>query len=172
MKQNQSGSVLAIGLALLTVITLIAMMSLQRSGLQTKIVANILHKEKIFNTSMNEQEHWNSQYTNNPNRYILKIINNIGIDGAPIPLDLGAETMPANSTPKSQSGKLEVQSLATYILPTETDITLAVGEEAGTRRVYKFKLDSDSSFKDRPNINSKQRSGFSFPGLNISQNSF
>lgn len=171
MKQDQSGSVLAIGLALLTVITLIAMMSLQRSGLQTKIVANILHKERIFNTSMNEQEHWNSQYTNNPNRYILEIVNNIAADGTPIPLDLGAETLP-ESPQSSTHDRLEVQSLATYILPSATDITLAEGEEAGSRRVYNFKLDSDSSFKNRPNINSKQSSGFSFPGLNISQNSF
>lgn len=45
MKKHQSGSVLAIGLVLLTAITLIAMMGLQRSGLQTKIVGNLQHKE-------------------------------------------------------------------------------------------------------------------------------
>jgi Tfp pilus assembly protein PilX len=49
MKIRQSGSVLAISLVLLTAITLIALTGLQRSGLQTKIVANVQHREMIFN---------------------------------------------------------------------------------------------------------------------------
>lgn len=51
MKQHQSGSVLAISLVLLTMITIIALMGLQRSGLQNKIVANIQHKELVFRQS-------------------------------------------------------------------------------------------------------------------------
>lgn len=53
MKSNQSGSVLAISLVLLTAITLIAMMNMQRSGLQTKIVANLQHDEKAFTAALN-----------------------------------------------------------------------------------------------------------------------
>jgi len=56
MKSRQSGSVLAISLVLLTAITLIALMGLQRSGLQSRIVANIQHKERIFNASYSELE--------------------------------------------------------------------------------------------------------------------
>lgn len=48
MKKHQSGSVLAISLVLLTAITIMALMGLQRSGLQNKIVANIQHKELAF----------------------------------------------------------------------------------------------------------------------------
>lgn len=48
MMKNQSGSVLAISLVLLTVITLIALMGLQRSGLQTRIVNNMQFKEVVF----------------------------------------------------------------------------------------------------------------------------
>lgn len=51
MKQHQSGSVLAISLVLLTAITITALMGLQRSGLQSKIVANIQHKELAFRKS-------------------------------------------------------------------------------------------------------------------------
>lgn len=53
MKTHQSGSVLAISLVLLTAITLVAIMGLQRSGLQTKIVANVQHREVVFNGARN-----------------------------------------------------------------------------------------------------------------------
>ena len=49
MPKKRSGSVLAISLVILTAITLISISSLQRSGLQTKIVANIQHQEQLFN---------------------------------------------------------------------------------------------------------------------------
>lgn len=51
MINNQSGSALAISLVLLTAITIISMMGLQRSGLQTKIVANATHKENTYHTA-------------------------------------------------------------------------------------------------------------------------
>ncbi len=56
MNSRQSGSVLAISLVLLTAITLIALMGLQRSGLQSKIIANIQHKERTFNGAYSELE--------------------------------------------------------------------------------------------------------------------
>jgi len=56
MQSRQSGSVLAISLVLLTAITLIALMGLQRSGLQTKIVANIQHKERTYHAAYSELE--------------------------------------------------------------------------------------------------------------------
>jgi Tfp pilus assembly protein PilX len=61
MKKNQSGSVLLISLVLLTVITLVTMMSLQRSGLQTKVVANAQHREIVFNTALNDIDKTYSQ---------------------------------------------------------------------------------------------------------------
>jgi Tfp pilus assembly protein PilX len=54
MKSHATGSVLAISLVLLTAITLIAIMGMQRAGLQTKIVANIQHKEIAFNTALGD----------------------------------------------------------------------------------------------------------------------
>ena len=53
MKTYQSGSVLAISLVLLTAITLLAITGMQRSGLQTKIVANLQHKETTFIAAQN-----------------------------------------------------------------------------------------------------------------------
>lgn len=51
MKKNQSGSTLAISLVLLTAITVMAVIGMERSGLQSKIVANIQHKENTYNVS-------------------------------------------------------------------------------------------------------------------------
>lgn len=61
MKSQQSGSVLAISLVLLTAITLIAIMGMQRSGLQTKIVANIQHRETVFNAALSDIDEAYSQ---------------------------------------------------------------------------------------------------------------
>lgn len=49
--QKQSGAVLATSLVLLTAITLLALMGMQRSGLQTKIVANLQHQERAFHAA-------------------------------------------------------------------------------------------------------------------------
>jgi type IV pilus assembly protein PilX len=53
MQNTQKGSVLAVSLVLLTAITLIAISSMQRSGLQTKIVSNLQHHEILFQTTLN-----------------------------------------------------------------------------------------------------------------------
>ena len=52
--KKASGSVLAISLILLTAITSIAMLGLHRSGLQTKIVSNLQHREAVFNAALND----------------------------------------------------------------------------------------------------------------------
>lgn len=66
MKTHQSGSVLAISLVLLTAITLIAMMNMQRSGLHTKIVANNQHRATVFTAAEcdNEQAFNQIRYAN------------------------------------------------------------------------------------------------------------
>lgn len=50
------GSTLAIGLTLLTAITLISISSLQRSGIQGRMVGNIQHKEQGFHAANGELE--------------------------------------------------------------------------------------------------------------------
>lgn len=52
MKYNQSGSVLAVSLVLLTTITLVAIMGMQRSGLQSRIVSSVQHQEFVFNSAL------------------------------------------------------------------------------------------------------------------------
>ena len=54
MRKLESGSVLAISLILLTAITVIAMMGMQRAGLQTKIVGAIQQQEQVHDTDNSE----------------------------------------------------------------------------------------------------------------------
>lgn len=54
--KTQSGAVLAVSLIMLTAITFLAFMGMQRSGLQTRIVANIQQKEIVFNDAKAEFE--------------------------------------------------------------------------------------------------------------------
>ena len=54
MRRLESGSVLAISLILLTAITVIAMMGMQRAGLQTKIVGAIQQQELTRDTNNSE----------------------------------------------------------------------------------------------------------------------
>ena len=54
--RNQSGAVLAVSLVMLTAITFLAVMSAKRSGLQTRIVSNIQHKENVCHKALSEQE--------------------------------------------------------------------------------------------------------------------
>jgi hypothetical protein len=54
--QTNNGSALAIGLTILTAITLISVTALQRSGIQGRMVGNIQHKEKGFHAANGELE--------------------------------------------------------------------------------------------------------------------
>jgi hypothetical protein len=51
---KEKGSVLVISLVLLTAITLISITSLQRTNLQTRIIANVQHSESGFNIANSE----------------------------------------------------------------------------------------------------------------------
>ena len=54
--KQQSGSALAIGLVMMTAITLISVTAMQRSGIQGKMVSNIQHKEIGYHAAHGELE--------------------------------------------------------------------------------------------------------------------
>ena len=69
--QSTKGSTLAISLVILTAITLISISSLQRSGLQSRMVGSIQHKEEGFHAANNEHEsifeyYWQGTNKSNP----------------------------------------------------------------------------------------------------------
>ncbi len=66
--QSNKGSALAISLVILTAITLISISSLQRSGLQARMVGSIQHKEEAFHSTNNELEGVFQYYTQGTNK--------------------------------------------------------------------------------------------------------
>lgn len=64
MYNQQTGSTLAISLVLLTAITLVSITSLQRTDLQTRIVANSQHSEAAFHAANNDLEEKFNAYVN------------------------------------------------------------------------------------------------------------
>jgi Tfp pilus assembly protein PilX len=163
MKKKQSGSVLSISLILLTVITIISMMSLQRSGLQTKIIANVQHNENVFHAALSEQEYWYNQYNiaGNANALLFEVIEN---DGIPLGLDPSRDQGPAI--------QLQVNTTNTHIPSTANDIVFSVGNDIVSRKNYHFQLNTVSTIQRKPGLTSPQQTGFNFPALKLANNTF
>lgn len=179
MKQNQSGSVLAISLVLLTAITLVSMQGLQRSALHTKIVNNIQHQEKLFRSAASDQEARYDKYNTDPeaSKLLFDIINNfdVGDQGAKEQKPIDLVLLDGHSEGDDQPGiiKPSISSTSLYILGStdSNKITLAVGHDVGSHTNHYFQIDSSAAFQQRPSNTSSQRTGFHFPALIIGQNS-
>lgn len=179
MKQNQSGSVLAISLVLLTAITLVSMQGLQRSALHTKIVNNIQHQEKLFRSAASDQEARYDKYNTDPeaSKLLFDIINNfdVGDLGKKEQKSIDLVLLDGHSEGGDQPGiiKPSISSTSLYILGStdSNKITLAVGHDVGSHTNHYFQIDSSAAFQHRPSITSSQRTGFHFPALIIGQNS-
>lgn len=169
---KQSGSVLAISLVLLTAITILAVMNMQRAGLQTRINANISHREELFNTDSNEQESWVFQIktasTGDPILSAPMRAFNLNGDGSrtyrPEPLAV------INALPNN----VQVINQLLLIPPTPGINALAQGEEGGDRVKFNYQLQSQAGIPTRVGgrtMTETQITGLSFPGLNTSKNS-
>lgn len=171
--QKQSGAVLAISLVLLSAITLLAAMNMQRAGLQTRITSNIFHKEETFNTQLSDQDAWYFDLSN------MDLSN--PILSAPIRqfnLDNGTKDyMPVALTQLNQSGSSIQVQVDNQLIMTEAVIgqnSLAEGEEAGNRVLFRYHLWSRADIANRPvdsSTSQYQISGISFPALNSNKNS-
>ncbi|OUS38224.1 hypothetical protein A9R00_10675 [Oleispira antarctica] len=168
---KQSGSVLAISLVLLAAITLIAVMNMQRSGIQTRITSNILHREELFNNAMNEQESWffllktadtGDELLSDPMRSF-----NFDANGARIYLPV-----PLNKN--NASGYTEVTNQLLLLNPPTGSNALAEGQESGDRILFRYELQSQAGIANRiqgRSMTETQITGMSFPGLNTGKNS-
>ncbi len=171
-KQKQSGAVLAISLVLLSAITLLAAMNMQRAGLQTRIASNITHKEATFNTVLSEQDRWffdlSTMDLSNP------------ILSAPIrQFNLNAGTKvytPSKLNQLSQAGTAYAIDIDNQLIMTDVITgknSLASGEEVNNRVLFRYRLWSRGDISGRPagsSTSEYQVSGISFPALNSSKN--
>lgn len=162
--RNQSGAVLAVSLVMLTAITFLAVMSAKRSGLQTRIVGNIQHKENVFHKALSEQEYWFNEFIDN--QFLLsEALNNFTTSNnirnySPHPL-----------TPIHTQSRFNLTSNLTHIPTAATGIALAEGQEVGKIQLYHFQLDANVGIQGRT-MASNQRTGLNFPGLISDASSF
>ncbi len=166
--KSQSGSALAISLVILTAITLISISSLQRSGLQAKIVANIQHQEQLFNAAQSDQELWVTAFNQS--------VSGDNLLAAPLrkftinPLgekEFSAVDLPSDAANEHINLDSNVLHIPTPNPPPPGHIALSSGEEAGQRINYRFTLNSSASIPAK-NRFKNQQTGLSFPGLNPS----
>lgn len=170
---KQSGSVLAISLVLLTAITLLASMNMQRASLQTRIAANILHKEQLFNDALNEQKMWfTTLSTGSTGDTILssplRSFDGLNSDGTRKYTPVLLNTL----VPTINNAAIENQLIAVAVTPGVN--SLAQGQESGNRVTYKYQLWSQARMNNRTQARSAteyQVTGISFPGLNTNKNS-
>jgi hypothetical protein len=172
--KKQSGSVLAISLVLLTAITLISITSMQRSGLQTKIVANIQHHEQLFTTAQSDQEFWYSELKTSDigDDLLAEALREYIQDAAGIKTYSPVILDPLNiqNYSNAPSRFITVQSSILFTPPQANQIALAQGEEANQRIKFRFDVDSQSTIP-RTGRSANQQTGIVFPGLNLAQHS-
>lgn len=170
--KKQSGAVLAISLVLLTAITVLAVMSMQRAGLQTRITGNILHRELLFNTALNEQESWFFQLktadTGDPTLSEPLRTFNLDPDGTRI-------YTPVNLADRNVIPGFITNRNTLRLLGAEEGVNaLAQGEDSSGRVLFRYELQSQLGIDGRiegRTMAETQHTGLSFPGLNTGQNS-
>jgi len=172
--KKQSGAVLAISLVLLSAITLLAAMNMQRAGLQTRIAANISQNEVNFNSVFNNQDTWFFELstTDLSNPILSAPIRQFNLDNGnkdyiPVVLD------PLN-LPSGAAYDVQVDNQLIMTAPIIGANSLAEGEEAGNRVLFRYHLWSRGDIAGRAANSSTseyQISGISFPALNSSKNS-
>lgn len=136
-RNKQSGAVLAISLVLLSAITLLAAMNMQRAGLQTRITANILHKEQRHDGALNEQQFLFSQFQNANSDD--SIINDPANSFTMVNGEREYFPVILNMTTTAPS-YMQVNSRLIITGSELGTIALAQGESAGDKILYRYEL--------------------------------
>lgn len=150
------GSALAIGLTILTAITLISISALQRSGIQGRMVGNIQHQEQGFHAANGELEEIYQFYATQASatQALSNPLNSFSIiNGEQVftPVDPGHPSTYSNfgspesneqSTGYAQPPRLEVSS---DIQHTGLRNSLVEGFSVGTFVEYGFEVSSQSA---------------------------
>jgi len=171
MQNKQKGSALAVSLVLLTAITLISLSSMQRSGLQTKIVSNLQHHEVLFQTALNEQEYWWRELQTSDSRGILISRTKVEFtlnalneqEFSPIALD-------DNSGFNDSILPIDQSSTLLYIPPEIGDLALAVGGELNQEIPLQLQLSSSANIRQRI-MQANQQMGITVSALNNNKHS-
>ena len=149
------GSALAIGLTILTAITLISVTALQRSGIQTRMVGNIQHKEQGFHAANGELEEiyqfYSTQASATEALASAKDKHTI-VDGEKVPESIApGHTSTYNNYDHSSSGGYPASArlqLTSSVQHTDTVKSLVAGFSVGSFVEYEFVVNAQSSKPD------------------------
>jgi len=169
MKTHQSGSVLSISLVLLTAITLIALTGMQRSGLQTKIVANLQHKETTFIAAQNILEDAYDSFQTSDTQVLSDAMDaqknsqyqtDIGtnpedIDSPSVPINLGTPLNPNITATSNLTYRSNGNDLGN---PNTSGLRNDFSRGKNGMGIAKFEVEATATLPN--NINSDQLLGF------------
>lgn len=166
MYSKQKASALAISLVLLTAITLISITSLQRSGLQTRIVANNQHSEAGFNAANSELEEMFQIYVTD-NNAVTALSESMDL----IPsIQDGKKVYPATT----KTGVVSTYQQNNQTRPTAIALSstirhigkspFTIGYSQGGFTTYKFEADAIATAPNNGRTLSSQSMGIEFVG--------
>jgi hypothetical protein len=125
----EQGSALIVSLIMLTSVTFLAILSLQSSTTQIRIVSNLQMKEDIFHSTSREQDHQYDKVVNDPDK-LDELYAAVTQDG---PTQMVQEVMFTDKTVTSQLDY--VGTIAAGL-----NYTLAASSSAGAVTPYPFRL--------------------------------
>lgn len=154
--KKQSGAVLAISLVMLTAITFLAIMGMERSGLQTRIVANIKIKEIVFNEGMAENDAAIFEYRYFDNKVLSDAMER---DGEPIPTRLVRDGHPLVTT--ISNVRYRVSAAVAEGAPATSRLRESFSRGVGSSGIEEFELQSLAT-ADGTGSSSNQFHGFGY----------
>lgn len=147
---NSRGAALAFSLVLLTSLTLLALVGLQRSTMQIRMVSNLQLEQTIKDISYSEVEanFQSIASKDSDNQLILNAINSVLVDdGVVVRNDEGQpQPLPVPISPQSDYGKPDLNvntSIRLVSIPGTTNHSLAGDSSKGKSLKYRFQLNSE-----------------------------
>lgn len=156
MKLKQQGSALVVSLIMLTSVTFLAILSLQGSTTQIKIVSNLQIKEEVFHTSKRELGRQYDGYRNDMDK----------LDELTDAFQKSVQDSESSLVPEITYDTKDISAVISAIkalqaTPVNLNFTFAKNSSVGSLSTMKFELISnviDSSEK----FHSKQHLGFNY----------
>jgi Tfp pilus assembly protein PilX len=169
MYNQQTGSTLAISLVLLAAITLVSITSLQRTDLQTRIVANSQHSEAAFHAANSDLEEMFAAYVNDTvsSAALSDSIDQFVISSGVKTYTKTRATGVTSSYQTNAQGNSHLPQLASTIVHTGQS-PFSSGNSQGSFATYQFQATTTANEPNNGRILSSQSIGLEFigPALN------
>lgn len=168
--RSQKGSALVFSLGILTAVTLGAVVGMQRSSLQLRMVGNLQLQQQVFNASKDNAESVLNDVTENTGNVASDLLNRV-IISAKAAEATGAELGSVSENPHAE-GVFTAPRLSDFVnnvgsrirlmdIATNDPIRCPGESVSGGQTCYYFEVDADATGKI-DSITSRQTIGFRF----------